>query len=133
MKKTTTGYADLPGKPGEKLDCSVRALAVAADISYDEAHAALKEAGRPDGKRTPHATSRELYRKLGFRCCIIRQGGIACHGLRMTLMQFIAANPRGRFIVHRRGHAFAVLDGVVHDWARGTGPRSRVTNAWQIL
>ncbi len=24
----------------------------------------------------------------------------------------------GRFTVHRRGHAFAVIDGVVHDWAR---------------
>jgi hypothetical protein len=50
---------------------------------------------------------------------------------RPTLARFIAEHPTGRYLVIRRGHAFAVVDGRVHDWGTGrTGARSRIRMAW---
>jgi hypothetical protein len=45
---------------------------------------------------------------------------------------FIAAYPQGRFIVHRRGHAFAVVDGVLHDWKGGTKVGSKILDVWRV-
>ena len=107
-------------------DCSVRAISIAADIPYADAQQAFKEAGREDGKGTPWEVSCALYERLGF----LRHHTRRCHyaGRRavvryMTVAQFIRAHPKGRFTLHRRGHAFALIDGVVHDWSVGTGPR----------
>lgn len=48
------------------------------------------------------------------------------------LAAFIAAYPTGSYVVHRRGHAFAVIDGVLRDWDSGTGPRSIIQAAWRV-
>lgn len=34
--------------------------------------------------------------------------------------------------MYRRGHAFVLIDGVVHDWMHGTGPRSRIIKAVKV-
>jgi hypothetical protein len=135
MKHDSTAYSAIQAPQGERADCSVRALAIAAGMSYADAYQAFKEAGREDGKRTSWAVSCRLYERLGFcrhetRTC--RYDGRRIAASYMTVAQLIRGHPKGRFILNRRGHAFALIDGVVHDWASGTGPRSRVRAAWKI-
>lgn len=60
-----------------------------------------------------------------------------------SIAQFIAAHPRGHFIVSLRGHFAAVCDGVLHDWHRMTvsekgvrqisGARRQVLSFWQLV
>ena len=81
-----------------------------------------------DGQRTPWAVTIALFGRLGFAPAhpyFWRDG----RWRYPTLAQFIRTHPKGRFILHRRGQAFALIDGVVHDRAVGTGPRSRIRRA----
>lgn len=131
MKRETTAYSTLAGPAGERYDCSVRALTLAAGIPYAEAHAAFQGVGRVTGKRTPWPVSTDLYTRRGYTLHTTVTG--VCGRVRyMTVAQFVKAHPVGRFILHRRGHAFALIDGVVNDWDVGTGPRSRLCAAWEV-
>jgi hypothetical protein len=116
---------------GERADCSVRALAIAAAISYSEAHRAFTVAGRKRGEGTfigHTAVAHHFYRgqhepALG--------PGLAAHQRRYpTLAAWVLAHPKGRWVVHVRQHAFAVVDGVVHDTAPAM--RRRVIRAWRF-
>lgn len=109
--------------PTERRDCSVRALAIALGIPYREAHESFRIAGRRHGEGTPLVISAWVHKRHGME---------TMRPFRPTLAQFLRENPKGRFVVHRRGHAFAIIDGVVHDWERGTGARSRIQNAWRV-
>ncbi len=95
--RVAEGYAD------EKRDCAVRALAVAADIPYYQAHDVFKHGGRR--RRCGSYRTRETLAEVGIK-------GVSC---RMSLASFINMNPKGSFYVIKRGHAFAVKDGVVFD------------------
>ena len=56
------------------------------------------------------------------------KSGIAKH---MTLKEFVTNHPVGKFYVHKRGHAFAVIDGVIQDWKyNNVGDRTRITLAY---
>lgn len=85
----------------ERLDCAVRAYAIAVEIPYHTAHELFKKAGRKDR----HTTGWDVYQNLGIKFNFSH----------MTLKQFISSYPRGSFYVCMRGHAFAVKDGVVFD------------------
>lgn len=111
--------------PHEKLDCVVRALALVTQRAYRDVHAKCKAAGRKDSRRTKDVVVAAVATQLG----VTRLTHIG----RPTLAQFLRDFPTGRFYVSRRGHAFAVIDGVVHDWQRSrTGPRSRVRLAFAL-
>jgi hypothetical protein len=51
---------------------------------------------------------------------------------RRTLANLLPAIQRGRYIVCKTGHAFAVVDGVVMDCQSLSGPRSRIRTAWRL-
>jgi hypothetical protein len=105
----------------EKRDCTVRALAVAGQMSYDTAHGLLKEFGRKDGHG--FHSKKGLPKITGGRSC--KRSG--------TVGKFCKENPVGRFYCGIRGHAFAVIDGVVHDWNDNlVKPKSRITSAWRV-
>ena len=124
MRLATSRYAQRPAKFAyERHDCAVRALAVAADISYDEAHAALKRNGRKDKRATYPASTRGVAAEYGFVEEPEKRG--------KTLAQFTRQQPVGRYLVRIRNHALAVVDGVVHDWPDTSGPRSRVRAAYR--
>ena len=124
LRIDTTAYATVAKGDfrRERRDCSVRAFAVAMGVPYEEAHAAFKRHGRKDHMGTPVFVSHWVHTEAGMTRIDPRMP---------TLTQFIRENPKGRFVVHRRGHAFAVIDGVVHDWGHGTGARTRVQRAWR--
>ena len=85
----------------EKLDCAVRAYAIAKQIPYSEAHQLFEKAGR----KPRHTTDWNVYEKLG----VIFQHSYT------TIKQFLKDHPKGSFYVCKRGHAFAIRDGIVYD------------------
>ncbi len=125
MRKVSSIYAATP-QTFDKNDCSIRSLATATGCTYEQASAVFSAAGRRLKKGTDLETSERVYEEwLGMtrieeaRDCRLRD--------------FMAAFPRGKYIVHRRGHAFAVVDGILHDWERGlTGEGSVVKMAWRV-
>lgn len=129
IRKTWTAYSSMaPAEGVEHNDCAVRALAIALDMPYGDCHDHYAHHGRKWGRGTPISTTMNLMRSLGAAQVNTRNRG----GRDGTLTQFLRAYPQGRYWVARRGHAFAVVDGVVHDWQHGTGPRSRVIYAWRM-
>lgn len=123
MKRDSTAYA-APRPDYDKLDCSVRALMAASGQQYEHASAIFSAAGRSLKKGTSLEVSRKVY--CGWLC--MREMP-EVRG--WNLASFIAGHPKGRYILHKRGHAFAAIDGVLHDWEKGTGPRTEVVSAWE--
>lgn len=106
--------------PNEKLDCIVRALALAIPMSYDEAHATAKRYGRKDRHRF-YDMGKHMSNLTGGRPCS-RSGSVG---------KFAQLHPFGRFIIRVSGHAFALIDGVAYD-AREVNEQKHVKGAWRI-
>ena len=109
---------------GEDNDCTVVALSIAAGIPYNVAHDILRAAGRERCKG---------FRLGGWLRCQYRDGRSVCgykvtpvNACRKTLAQVRRDFPKGRFILRKRGHVFAMIDNEVMDY--GTGNRTRITD-----
>ena len=134
IKKSYTAYSGVSNGVFDNNDCHVRAFALVLGITYEESHRLHKEAGRKDGAATWYGTSRKLIadhclKEVKYDDC---KYGITYKNGKFhypTVKQFIWDHPKGKFLIHRDGHAFAIINGVVHDWSVGTGPRSRVIYA----
>ena len=50
----------------------------------------------------------------------------------MRLEAFLMLATKGSFVLHKFGHAFAVVDGVVHDWQGTTKAGTTVLRAWKV-
>jgi len=122
----------------ERADCTVVAIAVAADLPYAEAHSVLAQAGRK------HRRGFKLRLWLDNQCAVARMkntplriGNYKVERVRfeymrnVTLAKFLRDFPRGRFIARKRSHAFAVIDGKVY--SSFTGARTRITNLWHLI
>jgi hypothetical protein len=108
---------------GERNDCVVRALSIAANLHYSTAHEYCARAGRP--------SRRGMYEPQINRAISLIEGRTVQMNWvssKMTLAQFASLNPVGRFMVSKRGHAVALIDGVYHDMA-DCGARS-VVRKW---
>ena len=105
------GYLD------ERRDCAVRALAAAADIPYYQAHEIFKWGGR--------------RRRCASYRTLLTLTDIGLRGIfnSMSLATFLKLNPKGDFFVVKRGHAFAVKDGVIFDDSKLGG---RVQVRWYM-
>jgi hypothetical protein len=117
-------------KEGERLDCTVLALAAVAELPYADAHKLLASAGR--------------VRRKGFRLFGWLDSQFHIHGVdpgfgkyravpvRMyediTLAKVLRDFPRGRFLARQRKHAFAIIDGKA--WNANGGNRVRVKKLW---
>lgn len=108
----------------ERRDCTVIALAAVTGLPYPRCHAALKAAGRKDRRGVPfRQVVQKVARDVGYSFSQVCRSG--------SLRRFVRQNPQGAFYVTIRGHAFAVLDGVIHDSVR---PRlgSIIRRAWRV-
>lgn len=101
----------------ESKDCAVRAVSIACDIPYHEAHERFSKAGR----KPNNGVDLEL---------LVKVMGKRPYDGSMTLSRFLAFKPKGRFVAIKRGHAFAVVNGVVHDWSK-LGGNTRVYAWWE--
>ena len=104
--KTIDTYIHDGGRVGdgfgaEKLDCAVRAYAIAKEIPYTDAHLLFEKAGR----RPQHRTYWEIYTKLRIKFTFRY----------ITVKNFIIQHPEGSFYVCMNGHAFVIKNGVIFD------------------
>lgn len=129
--KCSDVYAKCHGAIDEHNDCAVRAASLAANVPYQDVHKLFEAKGRIRHRGTKWETLRQAVTELG--------GTLATQAMavrysvqRQTLAAWLRDHPRGRYLVCRSGHAFAVIDGVVHDWSTGTGARSRIVMAYRF-
>lgn len=113
---------------GEYNDCTVKAISLTCQISYEEAHALLKQLGRKDRHgfrlscnldKVATALGVQFVRKESAN--FIRQYP-GCH---KNLNNVTTYHPHrfnevwkdGKtYLVFTRGHVLAVIDGKTHDW-----------------
>lgn len=108
-------------------DCVVRSIAHTRCISYADAHALCAQIfEREDGKGTYGC--RMMLREQGW-CRDVLGGRAQSH---CTLDAFVAAHPRGHYLVGVAAHSVAVCDGVVYDNWRISGLK-RVQYAFEVI
>ena len=136
----------------EKGDCMVRALAAAADITYNVSHKFCEDVlGRQRNKGTDNASIKiamlnaekngleiagknykvQVLGKESIKNRYKLKGEIIWR--QKTLKSFIESNPKGSFIVLVAGHALTVKDGELIDWnTLKFKPTRKVTGAYKI-
>lgn len=103
---------------GEKADCAVKAVAVAAGVEYGVAHNLLKKHGRKDRSGTYFdETTRPAMGELGFELVDITYS-VVSRGAK-TVRTFGRMGLAGTFMVRTRRHILAAKDGKVIDWTDG--------------
>lgn len=114
----------------ESNDCSVRATSIALSKPYKTIHKAFLKHGRRWGKGVTIITllavlkdvTKDKYKTVASD--VVRK---------QTLSTFIKENPKGRYVVIKSRHAFAVIDGVAYDAHPSCcTPRSLVKFAFKL-
>lgn len=109
-----------------RLGCTVYALSAVTGCALDAATAIVDETRRP--RQWHSATSSKVIEAA-------KEKGYAFKKLRMkprTLARFLREHPTGRYYLRKRGHAFAVVDGVVFDRIN-SGASVRIKDAWEYV
>lgn len=110
----------------ESNDCTVRATSLALNKHYVEVHKAYSEVGRKIGKGCTVRMMNNALEKL-------KQGQMVRALEEPTFARFARSNPKGKFIVVKRKHAVALIDGVWHDaHVSQVGARCRVLFYYQV-
>lgn len=139
--KHIKGYGERIAR-GEHRDCVVRSIASAFDVNYGEAHeiCATKFGRKPKDGVYDTASTFKLLSKEGFRIGNQPFAPVANSllqkekGLKLTVREFVEKFPTGRYIVLVRGHAFALVNGVVIGNSEDASKlRSRVKDAIRVL
>jgi hydrogenase maturation factor len=114
----------------ESNDCTVRATCLAMNKPYKSIHKVFAKHGRRTGKGVTLATLIAVLIDLTKNNLKI----VASHAIRReSLASFIKTHPKGKYVVIKRGHAFAVIDGVAHDaHSSCCGARSIVKYAYKV-
>jgi len=109
--------------------CTVAALACTLDWSFGKAHRHMAKHGRKNGRGMFEEdwapAIAEAAIKAGKRFVPYRDTG-------KTLKRFCKDNPNGTFYVKVRGHALAIVDGVMHDWTADTAGRRKIISVYQL-
>jgi len=142
-----TEYVGRSSRPFDEYnDCAVRALMTVTGASYDDAQHYLSL--HCDRRRGRGVNTNRLRERLGLNPFLpktilgasfklIPTGA----GRRLnprkrrecpTLKMFLADRSKGRYYCLMRGHAFAVIDGVVVD-EFPLGARCRVDTCWEVI
>lgn len=130
---TFQDVAQVSDKYGEGNDCTVKAVAIACQIPYEEAHEYLASLGRRKGRGWYHAShvrGRRLIsgyidnlKRLGFK-------HVPVEFQSRTVSQIERELKDGHYIVQVNGHALALVNGKVEDWSAGR--KHHVKQVWRI-
>lgn len=94
----------------ESNDCTVRATSIALQLDYDEVHAKYSAMGRKPYRgvtvRTMGKVLQSITNKPQEMVRVLDES---------TFSKFAKDHPKGRFIVVKRGHAVALIDGIWYD------------------
>lgn len=124
MKKDSTAYA-APRPFEDKADCSIRALACAAGTSYEIASMTFSAQGRKMKKGTDVNVSIKVHEEvLGMKRITLAEG--------IRLEAFLEVAKEGRYVVHKKGHAFAIVNGIVHDWDNTSRGATTLIRVWKV-
>jgi hypothetical protein len=110
----------------DSSNCTVRTLAIVANIEFEHADEIATKAGRKRNqghwpKKIITVAKKDFgmkFQKLKFK--------------RYTVNKFIKKYPEGRYWVSRRGHSFAIIDGVVYDITLNK-PRQIIYEAYKLI
>jgi hypothetical protein len=111
----------------DRNNCTVRSLAIAYNIPYLKAYQLCKAAGRKDNRGFYTNKIMNHVWKKGYKYTKVRIGRKG-----MTIRKFLEKNPIGIFLCTRRGHAFTIIHGEIHDIVTNT-ERQIITSAYLIL
>ena len=107
----------------ETRDCTVKAISIACDVPYDDAHAALKAGGRRDRHGCRFRQQWPAIDALGFVVYDISDhvSGRTAITIERELRR---RYPNGRCLIRVRGHLMAYRDGHIIDHAQGSRRRT---------
>jgi hypothetical protein len=125
----TDGGKDSAGFTHESNDCVVRAISIAYCTEYEKIHAALHKLGRKEGKGISTRLAMQGREFIWHKS----SSAYAQSHVSGNVGAFIKANPVGHYVVRVRGHALAVIDGVIHDSCLSNSLRCFVVDAWKVL
>ncbi len=104
---------------GEENDCTVIALAIALNIQYEDAHAALELAGRKTMSGASWYTLFKAIDILDYKLDEVRKP----EEIKTIKKAEEYFKEKGHYILDTSKHVAAMIDGVVHDWSRGRALR----------
>ena len=110
---------------GVARDCTVRALTIVTGCRYATAEAIAHAAGRRRNRGFRSSQLIDAARAEGFNFEEVKLPQNA------LLAEVLLILDEGRFYVRVRGHAFAIVDGKVHDMFH-TSLRTPVRGAWRF-
>lgn len=119
---------------GERADCTVKALSIALDVPYADAHRAMEASGRKRGQGANNSVMERAAKLLGYRAVPIEPKALIARypGAHKNLNSATTHHPERFKKVWRdlppmyivvRGHALGFRDGRVHDWTEGRAKR----------
>lgn len=117
----------------QKNDCSVRALAKVAEISYDEAYDLV---ARNAGRKSGHGVKTKAWKKFIENTIIngYRFKWIAFQAekgkSRINCKTFSESPEAKRAIVRNPGHFYACIDGITFDDSNEFNPNKCVYGCW---
>ena len=141
-------YSDVcrdSNKTYENNDCAVKAIAMTCRMSYDAAHTACKENGRPNRKGMYTHAILKTAEKAGFRVEKVEDEGgdwyecgltkykkrVTGHGGSFTPGNMGRFFKEGHYLCFVKGHVFPLINGEVYDWSEGR--RHRVTSMYRVV
>ena len=112
----------------ESNDCTVRATSIAMQMDYDEVHSIYAKHGRRPYRGVTVRKMGEVLKSITNK----PQEMIRTLD-EPTFSRFAKEHPKGRFIVVKRGHAVALIDGMWYDaHVSCVGGRSKVKFYYEV-
>jgi hypothetical protein len=118
----TDGGREKEGFGHETRDCVVRAIATAYCLPYAIVHAELEQLGRKARRRI------STYEAMQGRVFLWTEENV-----HRTVAGFVKDYPRGHYVIKVRGHAVALVDGILYDKVVSNTLRCRVVQVWKVL
>lgn len=113
----------------ERADCTVIAMSIGLRIPYDVAYRMLAAEGRQPNHGFHLSSWLRNRAACGTILCGYKVTSVRVPSL--TLAQVRHDFPKGRFIVRKRQHVFAMIDGEILDM-NGAGGRTLITDLFLL-
>lgn len=113
---------------GESNDCVVRALSLAFNKPYTEVHALCDKIGRIKGRGMRSSQVELAIQELSNNGI----AKLAKPSRKQTFSTFARDHKKGNYVIIKRGHAVAMIDGVFHDAGSVGEPRAIVRSFYKV-
>lgn len=127
---STQSYGDMllaSAALGERSDCAVFAVAIAAQVKYSEARAYLQANGRKPRQSTYLRSIKAALADIGY--VMIEQDLPEAKTLATLERELWAYS--GTYLVFTTSHVAAITNGRLHDWAKDT--KRRIARFYKVL